>query len=212
MLPDFCFNILTTSKLPVPLTDIFGIDYGNKLAGTTVISFLNGNKIDLIQAEKGKDADEWILALALAKKPSMVFLDAPLSLPGVYQNSKLEDYFYRKADRELKAMSPMFLGGLTARAMRLKSELAKNGITVFETFPGYLAREILQLDPKRYKKDKTYFDEAISTLKEHLPGQSFSKPDNWHQFDALLAFTSSYRYQNKKALYFGDPEEGLIVI
>lgn len=208
----FCFNLLKTNKLRVHLINIFGIDYGNKLAGTTVISFWSGKVIEISQVEKGKDADEWILAMAIAKKPESIWLDAPLSLPEAYHKPEMEDFFYRKADRALKAMSPMFLGGLTARAMRLKKLLEKEGIEVSETFPGYLAREILALDPKRYKKDTTYLIEAVSKLQVLLTGVSFKSPKNWHQFDSLLAFASGFRNQNGEALYFGNPEEGSIIV
>ena len=36
----------------------FGIDYGSKLAGTTVICFAHNKHLEFIQSEKKQDADE----------------------------------------------------------------------------------------------------------------------------------------------------------
>ena len=115
------FKALT---LPTGFTCIFGVDYGSKMAGTTVVAVARERQIDLLQSGRKQDADAWLLETAVAQQPDHIFLDAPLSLPGVYRHLPgRSDYFYREADRELQAMSPMFLGGLTARAMQLHERL-----------------------------------------------------------------------------------------
>lgn len=45
------------------------------------------------------------------------------------------------ADRQAKDMSPMFLGGLTARAIALSKEWRKLGIAVHEAYPAALIRQ-----------------------------------------------------------------------
>lgn len=87
-----------------------GIDYGSKLAGTTAICYQEGDALTIIQSEKKQDADRFINDTVESLKPEQIFIDAPLSLPAAYFGNG-DDYFYRDCDRQLKAMSPMFLGG-----------------------------------------------------------------------------------------------------
>lgn len=190
-----------------------GIDYGSKIAGTTVIMFLENGKLSHFQSEKKKDADEFLYQHLVDRKPDTIFIDAPLSLPGVYTDSKqYSNYFYRKADSDLKAMSPMFLGGLTARAMKLKARLANENVHLQETYPAALARH-LDLKELSYKKDL----KKISPILEKLNAQFSDLPisllnlTNWHQVDALLALISAWRFVNKNHKELGDKEEGLIV-
>lgn len=201
--------------------NIAGIDYGSKLAGTTVIAFVNErNELDFAGSRKQADADQFILEWVGIHQPQAVFLDAPLSLPGIYKNSQeYNDYFYRAADRALQAMSPMFLGGLTARAMKLQAALQQMNVITIEVYPSYLAK-ILQLNKTSYKKEKAYLTSLFTQLYSHFSTYiSLSPPAttdfqhlSWHHFDALLALFSGMRYLNQQHLIFGDTNEGLIII
>lgn len=195
------------------MEQIVGIDYGSKLAGTTVIAYLHNGQVCFDAVRKKADADQFILDWATSHQPTTIFLDAPLSLPGVYRwPDHYDDFFYRAADRSVGAMSPMFLGGLTARAMRLRQQLSQSGITVQETYPARLANR-LELDKQRYKKDRTYMASALSTVAATLPSGTFLPTDlpTWHHFDALLALASGYRYLDGTAEQYGTEEEGMIV-
>jgi len=190
-----------------------GIDYGSKIAGTTVIMFLHNGQLSYFQSKKKKDADEFIFQHLTAVKPAIVFIDAPLSLPGVYTDTQqYSNYFYRKADSDLKAMSPMFLGGLTARAMQLQARLSKENIELQETYPAALARH-LELKELSYKKDL----KKISIILEKLNAQfsdlqiSLLNLTNWHQVDALLALISAWRFVNKQHEKVGYEKEGVII-
>jgi predicted nuclease with RNAse H fold len=190
---------------------IAGIDYGSKLAGTTAIAFPLAGSIRVVKSKKKQDADAFILRWVEEYAPEQLFIDAPLSLPGVYRHpEQYEDYFYRKADRQLSAMSPMFLGGLTARAMRLRA--AMPAIQVMEVYPGGLAR-LLALDLSRYKKDKAYLPEAIQALAPFFTGYEFpAELPGWHSFDALLALASGYRFMQARHITYGTAEEGQIIL
>ena len=119
---------------------VFGIDFGSKLSGNTAIALFERGKIYFMSVDQDVDADDFILKAAEHFKPEIIFLDAPLSLPGKYMGlDGFDNYHFRKADLELRAMSPMFLGGLTARAMALKDTLRKTDIRVYETYPRILA-------------------------------------------------------------------------
>lgn len=185
-----------------------GIDYGSKQAGTTALCYLENDKLHVVQSEKNKDADQFILKKIEELTPKSVFIDAPLSLPIGYFKKDLEEFFYRECDKELGAMSPMFLGGLTARAVKLKTELQKSGIEVYETYPGFLARNVLKL--KVYNKKEKLTNSAIIQITGFLPFEIQKPIKNWHQFDSILAWLSGWRFLNHEAESFGNQKEGLI--
>lgn len=185
-----------------------GIDYGSKLAGTTVICFLKGDKLHFLQSEKKRDADAFIVDFVNEHQPQNIFIDAPLSLPAAYFGNG-NNYFYRECDRETKAMSPMFLGGLTARAMRLNSDLRQ--VKYFETYPAYLAKDVLGLKDFYNKKSKDS-SEFINKLLSSFSITLESLPTNWHQVDALLCWLSGWRFHNKTILKIGNIDEGIIYI
>lgn len=202
--------------------NIAGIDYGSKLAGTTVIAHLENETIEFFASAKNQDADRFILEWTEKFQPDQIFIDAPLSLPGVYtNNSAYDNYFYRKADLKVKAMSPMFLGGLTARAIQLKTKLLAQNTEVIEIYPSHLA-DVLELDRNYYKKQKEHIPSIVSALTKSLdlllpsaqglsvtPSSVFS---DWHHVDALLALISGIRYVKNQHLIFGDPQEGQIIV
>ena len=191
---------------------IAGIAYGSKLAGTTVVAFLSSadNTITLYQSAKKQDADQFIKEKVATYKPSLIMLDAPLSLPGVYRSlPNYNDYFYRQGDRLLNAMSPMFLGGLTARAMKLIQELHPIGVK--ETYPAQQATR-LQLRPLGYKKEKRAIEDVLKAMLVHFPYKVTDAINNWHKVDALLALLAAYRYQQQQCDFYGDELEGGIYV
>lgn len=180
------------------------LDYGSKLAGTTAVCFEKNKRLHLLQSAKKQNADEWLRRLIAEKKPDAVYIDAPLSLPGVYRGIG-SDYFYRAGDRAVGAMSPMFLGGLTARAMQLRAAFYE--IPFFEIYPAQLRRTLLPQAAFYKKSNLSGFGEMLAEL---LPIPWVQPPENWHQADAVLAWLSGWRCMNGEALSFGEPAEGLI--
>jgi predicted nuclease with RNAse H fold len=208
--PPFTFNLL---PLPLKKMTLLGIDYGSKLAGTTVIAYYPGEEVLFFQSEKKKDADAFVLEKVEAFGPCLIGLDAPLSLPGVFRGiAGCKDYAYRAGDRELRAMSPMFIGGLSARAIRLKDELERPGCRIFETYPAEWARR-LELASLNYKKEKGALPAVAAALQAHIQ-LPFEAEDitSWHHLDSLLCLWSAFRYSRGMAQSFGKAEEGLIWI
>lgn len=202
-----CFKILFLM--------IIGIDFGAKLAGTTVIARMyEHNKVDFFASTKKQDADGFILDFVSQNENIwLAYIDAPLSLPLVYsQNSSEGSYFYREADKATGAMSPMFLGGLTARAMQLSVQLSKLGVKVVETYPSKLA-EVLKLKEKNYKKEKYQIEPLCEEIKD-ISGLMFDSEavKTWHHFDALLCLYSAKRYEMQAAMVFGNEKEGTITV
>ena len=183
-----------------------GIDFGAKMAGTTAICFQENKTLNVVQSHKKQDADAFIKTIITQHQPDFVFIDAPLSLPLAYQ-SKGDDFFYRVADRELSAMSPMFLGGLTARAMQLAQWCRNNGFEIKETYPAHTA---LLLFGKVVKGD-----ERIQHLEQWLKQYHLNfKPSclmSGHASDSVLAWMSGKRFTERQAMVAGNPDEGLII-
>ncbi len=185
---------------------IVGIDYGSKLAGTTVIAFENEGEITLMSSKKNQDADRMILDFVDEYNPKLIGLDAPLSLPGVYSNpERFDDYFYRLADKEVSAMSPMFLGGLTARAMKLKSLIGAK-TEVIEVYPSMRAKS-LNLSEFAYKKKGADYSKMLKRILDtsELPDLKTS-----HELDAILALQIALAFRRGNAVDVGTVEEGII--
>lgn len=189
---------------------ILGIDYGSKLAGTTVVAFEQDGFVRFEASDKKQDADQMILDLAEDLSPKLVAIDAPLSLPGVYQGLPgAKDYFYRKADSELKAMSPMFLGGLTARAIKLKDHLEKKGVTVIEAYPVKTGSD-LGLKDHGYRSKDVDFPVIIRKLTQATSWQIREEGLTGHHIDAVLALYTAQRFREGLAKQAGIENEGLI--
>ncbi len=189
---------------------IAGIDYGSKMAGTTVLCYNDEDGLVLLTSEKKKSADDFLLHHLNVVKPDIVMFDAPLSLPGAYFGWKdYHNFHYRRCDKALNAMSPMFLGGLTARAMSLKS--AVNGDFPFlETYPGAFMKTFFP-EFKAYKKEQDKLKEALENLRGIFDFPELKTSLNsWHSFDALVCWISGLRYATGEAECIGEKKEGLI--
>lgn len=186
------------------LKPIAGIDYGARLAGTTVLALLDQDTIHLFSIAKGQDADRELIRLIDQWKPDILALDAPLTVPTGIRGTGTE-FHLRRVDRMCGAMSPMFLGGLTARAMALRHHYKDSAITWLETYPSWLAKARFGLD----RKDHTAL---MIHLQEVWPGLALPQPDNQHQLDALLALVAAEHRRRHISWHYGDPSEGVIVI
>jgi predicted nuclease with RNAse H fold len=188
--------------------DFIGIDFGAKAAGTTVICWRERGLFHFNRSEKGGDADAWLQERVLDVRPEAIYIDAPLSLPGAYFG-KGDDHFFRRADRLAGGMSPMFLGGLTARAMRMAEQWRMSGIQVHEVYPAALIRQ--EWDYLKVPAGKN-----IPPHKLRLMAGMFAlpppAPKDRHEADAWLCWLSGYRHRAGQARSFGDKQEGVILV
>lgn len=187
-----------------------GIDFGAKKAGTTSICYIDNGIIHFTQSGKNIDADQFISFFIRQYQPNLVMIDSPMSLPMAYFSTITDDFVYRKCDRELSAMSPMFLGGMTARSIALHRKFVGE-VDFYETYPAKLA-EIEFGKNDEYKKVSKTIKKFTNQLAEKYNLSLRNLPENWHQFDSLLAWISGYRFINNAHFEFGDKEEGLIVV
>jgi len=188
-----------------------GIDYGSKLAGTTVIAFKKNGAIHLVKSVKNRDADQMIMNFVSDHQPEVIGIDAPLSLPGVYREIEgFSDYHYRACDKALKAMSPMFLGGLTARAMKLKYELGQMATTVYETYPVETAKRF-SLEVFGYRTKRPDYQGMLNALEQKgIRIASNIELTTSHDLDSILALVATDNIGTTNELKKGDHREGLI--
>jgi predicted nuclease with RNAse H fold len=195
----------TKKEKLIPFTA--GVDFGSKMAGTTAIAWLDENgKLHTLQSEKNKDADAFLIDCIMLNKIKQVGLDAPLSLPkGLYDLENNLNCFYRDSDRELGAMSPMFLGGLTARAIQLKKTLKREAIIVSETYPAAFVKN--QNIKKHYnKKNAKSMAEFSAALQQIIPFQ-LPQTKSWHILDACICLIIALNIEWGKANFTGDADE-----
>jgi predicted nuclease with RNAse H fold len=191
---------------------ILGIDLGSKNSGNTALCYNHNNALHFIQSRKGEDEFDLIFKTIEKQAIKIICIDAPLSLPGVYfEKNSYKDYFYRECDRLCKAMSPMFIGAFTARAIQLKNLLEEKNLVVLEVYPKKLV-EVLNLKAiYPSKKENNVPNELIEKTKHLLP-LAFQKINNMHQYDSLLCWLSGYRYLKKEHTVFGNKTEGQIIV
>lgn len=188
-----------------------GIDYGAKLAGTTAICFEKNGWLHLRQSEKKKDADKFVQHTIEELQPTAVFIDAPLSLPAAYFG-KGDNYFYRECDKRLGGMSPMFLGGLTARAIKLTKSFEQTELPFYETYPAQIVKHFLLDKTEGYKKQKAFLVTFCDVLEKVCSHKFAVAPSNWHQVDSALAWWAGHRFEKGEVKVYGEEQEGLIYI
>lgn len=199
---------------------VAGVDLGGKRSGTTALCVLEDGAVTTLQAPRGLDGHAWLNNHIIARKITYVFMDAPLSLPGVYAGLKdFRDYHFRKADKLLGAMSPLFLGGLTASAMELAAAWQQEGITTLEVYPSALVKHLQLQDYYRPQYlTRTKMSDFIRKFKRHPETRKYFEGLRWkisqsispHEADAILCLLSGLRYLSGEAQAYGIEEEGLI--
>ena len=184
-----------------------GIDFGARSSGNTVVCERSGSLFRFHRCAKGEDSDAWLRAFVARLKPRAIYIDAPLSLPKAFYD-KGTDHFFRVADHQAKGMSPMFLGGLTARAITLSKEWRGLGIGVHEAYPAALIRQewsvLKVVSGKAIPKQKL----RIMAGMVQLPPPD---PADRHEADAWLCWVIGVRHRAGNASVFGTKDEGLIL-
>jgi len=151
--------------------------------------------------------DEEIIDFIVERSPSIVAIDAPLTLPREGYAKSM-----RECDRALRRMGlrplPLTLRSmrlLTLRGIRLKGRLEDLGFRVIEVFPTG-AQKILGISTKR---------EGIERLREDLRRLGLKNLPMDMDGDILDAATCAFigiLHLKGLCMEVGDPEEGLIVM
>ncbi|RLE98422.1 MAG: DUF429 domain-containing protein [Thermoprotei archaeon] len=151
--------------------------------------------------------DSEIIKRILEKKPLVVAIDAPLSLPREDPSAS-----FRECDRAVRRMGirilPLSLSGmrkLTLRGIRIREWLEILGFTVIETYPR-AALELLGFSARRGE-----YLRKIIVEKFGLKGD-VNRELSVHELDALVCALVARLYLEEKTIAVGDPYEMLIVL
>ncbi len=188
---------------------VLGIDLAGVGHRPTGICLLRGLRAETLLLH----SDPEILAFAEKKKPDLVAIDAPLTLPpGRRTIEERNDSHYRPCDLELRRRKipffPITLGpmrSLTERGIRLKQEFERLGFAVAEIYPGG-AQDIWGL-PRAGK--------SLEGLRRGLAGlglRGLRKTASSHELDAATGALVGRLFLGQKAEIYGDSVSGAILM
>ena len=176
---------------------LIGIDLGGRTTAKTSISLLAIAEKEVVLFSKeyisnicGK-SDSSFIKFVNDLDPDVIGIDAPLSLPDFTS----ENYLYRKCDKELKALSPMTLGEITARAIYLKNNFTSSYI--FEVYPKTLL-ELHKINHKGYKRNSRLQKQIFDFLSEFYDLKFPHFDLNEDDLDSILAVLILFHYKNGK--------------
>lgn len=159
--------------------------------------------------------DEEILEATISAAPSVVSIDAPLFLPKGRKSLEVKGPpHFRECDRELLRMHirffPISLGPmrmLTARGMKLRAVLEREGLEVIESFPGAI-QDILHMPRKQ---------DGLPLLAKALGDHGIKlgrrgSELNGDELDAVTSALVGLLYKRGEYRAIGDPTEGLMIL
>jgi len=157
-------------------------------------------------------SDEAIVEAVVSAAPSVVAVDAPLSLPpGRCSIDDASGEHLRLCDRELLRRGirffPVTLGpmrGLTARGIRLRGRLEALGYRVVEVYPGG-AQDVLGVPRKRVGLD------ALRAGLEGLGIKGLSAGMSDHELDAVTCAYVGYLLLEGRAVCYGAGDEVIVM-
>jgi uncharacterized protein len=187
---------------------LWGIDFGARRSGNTAVAIAEDGKVRFYQTKKDQDTDAWLEELIEKHPPTLIAIDAPLTLPAGWCGG-IGDLFYRQCDEELRAMSPLFLGGLTGRAVKFHRKSKDAGIKMLETYPKGFVNNLLDGE---YPEVGSDLNPILQKLPKDIQLELNEQPANEHQLDALICLVVAFRFTKKEACAFGKYGEGLIWI
>lgn len=148
--------------------------------------------------------DKEIVETTLNYKPTLVAIDAPLSLPrkGLLRKTDIEMH-----KQGYPVLPPLFrtMEKLTVRAIKIAKEIKKEGVSVLEVHPTS-TRKALEIPSKDWKIIQTIF------FQMGLKGDLEKRTLTTHEIDAVTASLTGYLYLQGNTELIGNKEEGYIGI
>lgn len=178
------------------------MDLSGKEENPTGLCIFDEHNLDFLT----EFTDDDILDLINKLRPSLIVIDAPLSLPKgrccLEKNCKCAiGGHFRQAERDIRkfgSVLPLTFYGmkmLTLRGIKLANELKKN-YKVLESHP-HTTQKILE------------FKDPVSCLKEFF---SISPNATEHELDAGILALTGWLYEKNCCIKLGDLDEGIILI
>lgn len=196
-------------RIKKSLWTVFGVDLAGVPHRPTGVCLLSGSEAKTALLYSDRD----ILDVLEQKKPDLVTVDAPLSLPpgreSIHQKNRQH---FRLCDLELKRRKipffPITLGPmrmLTERGMMLKKKIEQMGIQTLEIYPGG-AQDIWKIP--RAKHDL----EGLRAGLQGLGIKGLDRKYSPHELDAVTAAFVGILYLEGKAEIVGDFSSGAIIL
>ena len=145
-----------------------------------------------------------IIRESVTPKPTIIAIDAPLSLP--------KKGMMRKADMQMHKLGyPVFpprfraMEKLTLRAIEISQKIIKDGFSIIEVHPTS-TRKALKMPPKDWSKVQKGF------VGMGLEGDIKDRALSPHELDAVTAALTGYLHLNRKTQLIGNTKEGYIVV
>jgi len=180
---------------------IAGVDLAANPLNPTGWATLKGRAVSACHLFSNKEIKNKIVGC----KPTLIAMDAPLSLP---KNKKIT----RKADREMQKRGyPVFpprfrtMEKLTARAIKLTQRARSEGFDIIEVHPTS-TRKALRIPTKEWSKIQETF------VGMGLDGDTKARILVPHEIDAVTAALTGYLHLKQKTELLGDRIEGYIVV
>ena len=156
--------------------------------------------------------DKEILGKIKESRPSVVAIDAPLSLPpGRKSLEERTSVHLRECDRELLKRGikffPVTLGPmrtLTKRGINLRFILEAEGLVVIEAYPGG-AQDVLGIPRKQKGLEK------LKAGLESLGIKGLKSQMSDHELDAVTCAYVGKLFLEGKAVTYGAPNEGIVM-
>lgn len=171
--------------------DLSGLSRGTK--GQTALAQLSMSEpprlLGLVVLPRGRQTDEELIRWVSERKPRVVAIDAPLSLP---HGINCEDpscerceppsssYLARDIDAKAGGMATVMIAGIAFRGIYLARRLRRLGVEVIEVYPA-AAYQRLGLRTKEERRDPAKVSELLA---RHVPGALLETSD---ERDAVAA-------------------------
>lgn len=195
---------------------ILGIDLAGKTASRTGLCLLTGNRAETRVAH----TDDEIFRFVREIRPSLISIDAPLSLPKgrttVYDDDPARESagIVRHCERVLKGRGvnsyPALIRSmqeLTKRGIRLAEAFRSEGFPVIECFPG-AAQDVIQLPRKR--TDESLLKRGLAEF--GITGDFQTEPVCHDELDAITASIVGQFFISGYYEPLGIPEENDMII
>lgn len=149
--------------------------------------------------------DEEIIEFVVSSEPSVVAIDAPLSLPKTGQTLRSCDK--KLIEMNIRVFPPTLYGMriLTERAIKLRERLEALGYRVIEVYPGG-AQDLLGI-PRKNK--------GLNLLKQgliKLGVKGLRCDEKGHELDAITCSLVGVAYLEDKFIAIGDPEDCIVIL
>jgi len=179
---------------------IVGIDLAGKASKPTGWALLKDKYVKTRHLYTTKE----ILNYTITSSPSLVAIDAPLSLP--------KEGMMREADKQMHKLGyhvfpPRFpaMKTLTMRAVLITKKLKEKKINVIEVHPTS-TRKALRMPPKDWSR----IQENLRQI--GLKGDLENRVLTPHEIDAVTAALTAHLHITGKTSLVGEPKEGYIVV